>query len=119
PKIDHIDRLSGRMQLDTQAELGNGCIAFSVSGEPADPQALRAEFLSVAQELNVDIAFQEDSLFRRNRRLAVFDMASTLIEAEVIDELAKAAGVGEQVSAITERAMAGELDFRASFKERL
>jgi hypothetical protein len=67
-----------------------------VRGEAADPQALRAEFLSVAQELNVDIAFQEDSLFRRNRRLAVFDMDSTLIEAEVIDELAKAAGVGDR-----------------------
>jgi phosphoserine phosphatase len=117
--IDHIDRLSGRMPLDTPADRGKGCIEFSVRGEAADPQALRAEFLSVAQELNVDIAFQEDSLFRRNRRLAVFDMDSTLIEAEVIDELAKAAGVGEQVSAITERAMAGELDFRASFKERL
>ncbi|KAF1008717.1 MAG: Phosphoserine phosphatase SerB2 [Pseudomonas fluorescens] len=117
--IDHIDRLSGRMPLDTPADKGKGCIEFSVRGEPADPQALRAEFLSVAQELNVDIAFQEDSLFRRNRRLAVFDMDSTLIEAEVIDELAKAAGVGEQVSEITERAMAGELDFRASFKERL
>jgi phosphoserine phosphatase len=117
--IDHIDRLSGRMPLDTPADKGKGCIEFSVRGEAADPQALRAEFLSVAQALNVDIAFQEDSLFRRNRRLAVFDMDSTLIEAEVIDELAKAAGVGEQVSAITERAMAGELDFRASFKERL
>ena len=117
--IDHIDRLSGRMPLDTPADKGKGCIEFSVRGEAADPQALRAEFLSVSQELNVDIAFQEDSLFRRNRRLAVFDMDSTLIEAEVIDELAKIAGVGDQVSAITERAMAGELDFRASFKERL
>jgi phosphoserine phosphatase len=117
--IDHIDRLSGRMPLDTPADKGKGCIEFSVRGEAADPQALRAEFLNVAQELNVDIAFQEDSLFRRNRRLAVFDMDSTLIEAEVIDELAKAAGVGDKVSEITERAMAGELDFRASFKERL
>lgn len=117
--IDHIDRLSGRMPLDMPAERGKGCIEFSVRGEPADPAALRAEFLSVAQELNVDIAFQEDTIYRRNRRLAVFDMDSTLIEAEVIDELAKAAGVGEQVAAITERAMRGELDFRASFRERL
>jgi len=117
--IDHIDRLSGRMPLDMPEELGKGCIEFSVRGEPADTAALREEFLSVAQELNVDIAFQRDSVFRRNRRLAVFDMDSTLIEAEVIDELAKAAGVGEQVSEITERAMRGELDFRASFKERL
>lgn len=117
--IDHIDRLSARMPLDTPASAGKGCIEFSVRGEPADTQQLRAEFLHVAQALNVDIAFQQDSLFRRNRRLAVFDMDSTLIEAEVIDELAKAHGVGERVSEITERAMRGELDFRASFKERL
>lgn len=117
--IDQIDRLSGRMPLDTPADRGKGCIEFSVRGEPQDPAALRADFLSVAQELSVDIAFQRDSVYRRNRRLAVFDMDSTLIEAEVIDELAKAAGVGDQVAAITERAMRGELDFRASFKERL
>lgn len=117
--IDHIDRLSGRMPLDMPANRGKGCIEFSVRGEPADPAALREEFLREAQALNVDIAFQQDTVFRRNRRLAVFDMDSTLIEAEVIDELAKAAGVGEQVAAITERAMRGELDFRASFKERL
>ncbi|HBN14306.1 MAG TPA: phosphoserine phosphatase SerB, partial [Pseudohongiella sp.] len=66
-----------------------------------------------------DIAFQQDSIFRRNRRLVVFDMDSTLIDAEVIDELAKAAGVGEQVAEITERAMRGELDFQASFRERM
>ncbi|MEE5053045.1 phosphoserine phosphatase SerB [Pseudomonas alliivorans] len=117
--IDQIDRLSGRMPLDTPADKGKGCIEFSVRGEPGDMKAMQAEFLAVAQDLNVDIAFQQDSLFRRNRRLAVFDMDSTLIEAEVIDELAKAAGVGEQVSEITERAMLGELDFSASFKERL
>ncbi|WP_439852170.1 phosphoserine phosphatase SerB [Pseudomonas syringae] len=117
--IDRIDRLSGRMPLDTPVDKGKGCIEFTVRGEPADPKAMQAEFLAVAQDLNVDIAFQQDSLFRRNRRLAVFDMDSTLIEAEVIDELAKAAGVGEQVSEITERAMRGELDFSASFKERL
>ena len=117
--IDRIDRLSGRMPLDTPSDQGKGCIEFSVRGEPADPKAMQAEFLSVAQALNVDIAFQQDSLFRRNRRLAVFDMDSTLIVAEVIDELAKAHGVGELVSEITERAMRGELDFRASFKERM
>lgn len=117
--IDRIDRLSGRMALDMPSDKGKGCIEFSVRGEPADAQQMRAEFLQVAQELNVDIAFQQDSVFRRNRRLAVFDMDSTLIEAEVIDELAKAHGVGERVSEITERAMRGELDFRASFKERL
>lgn len=117
--IDRIDRLSGRMPLDLPEGLGKGCVELSVRGEPDDPAALRAEFLSVAQALEVDIAFQRDTVYRRNRRLAVFDMDSTLIEAEVIDELARVAGVGEQVAAITERAMRGELDFRASFKERL
>ncbi len=117
--IDHIDRLSGRIPDDMPADQGKGCIEFSVRGEPEDPEQLRAEFLAIAQELNVDIAFQQDSIFRRNRRLVVFDMDSTLIDAEVIDELAKAAGVGAQVAAITERAMRGELDFQASFRERM
>jgi phosphoserine phosphatase len=117
--IDHIDRLSGRIPEGLPADQGKGCIEFSVRGEPADPEQLRAEFLTIAQELNVDIAFQQDSIFRRNRRLVVFDMDSTLIDAEVIDELAKAAGVGEQVADITERTMRGELDFQASFRERM
>ena len=117
--IDHIDRLSGRIPEGLPADKGKGCIEFSVRGEPVDPEQLRAEFLAISQELNVDIAFQQDNIFRRNRRLVVFDMDSTLIDAEVIDELAKAAGVGEQVAAITERAMRGELDFQASFRERV
>lgn len=117
--IDQIDRLSGRIPEGLPADMGKGCIEFSVRGEPEDPEQLRAEFLALAQELSVDIAFQQDTIFRRNRRLVVFDMDSTLIDAEVIDELAKAAGVGEQVAAITERAMRGELDFQTSFRERM
>ncbi|WP_248796020.1 phosphoserine phosphatase SerB [Pseudomonas sp. MWU13-2105] len=118
-EVERIDRLSAHAASDVPSGLGKSCFELSLHGELTDPQALRREFLNAAQELNADIALQEDSLYRRHRRLAVFDMDSTLIEAEVIDELAKAAGVGELVSAITERAMAGELDFRASFKERL
>ena len=117
--IEQTDRLSGRVPLDASTESSKSCIELRVCGEPVDVDALRADFFNLAQELGVDIALQEDTLFRRNRRLAVFDMDSTLIEAEVIDELAKAAGVGDQVAAITERAMAGELDFKASFKERM
>ena len=117
--IDQIDRLSGRIPEGLPADQGKGCIEFSVRGESVDPAALRAEFLTIAQELNVDIAFQHHNVFRRNRRLVVFDMDSTLIDAEVIDELARAAGVGDQVAAITERAMRGELDFRESFRERV
>ncbi len=118
-KIERMDRLSARHMPTAADSNSKACVEFSLSGEPADAAALRADFLKAAQALNIDIAFQQDNLLRRHRRLAVFDMDSTLIEAEVIDELAKAHGVGEQVSAITERAMRGELDFSASFKERL
>ncbi|MCB1652402.1 MAG: ACT domain-containing protein, partial [Pseudomonadales bacterium] len=97
--IEQTDRLSGRVPLDAPTQLSKSCIELRVCGEPTDLQALREAFFNLAQELNVDIALQEDTLFRRHRRLAVFDMDSTLIQAEVIDELAKAAGVGEQVSA--------------------
>ena len=117
-EVERIDRLSAPVRLgaDTPA---HGCVDIRLQGAPVDPQALRAELLAAGDELNADIALQQDDLYRRHRRLAVFDMDSTLIQAEVIDELAKAAGVGERVSEITERAMRGELDFRASFKERM
>ncbi|WP_312380350.1 phosphoserine phosphatase SerB [Pseudomonas oryzihabitans] len=94
-------------------------LELRVTGEPLEPQALRAGLLALAQEGQADIGWQADDLQRQHRRLAVFDMDSTLIQAEVIDELAKAAGIGERVAAITERAMRGEIDFRASFTERM
>ncbi|WP_263261256.1 phosphoserine phosphatase SerB [Pseudomonas sp. RIT-PI-S] len=119
-EVERIDRLSAPVRLDgNPAHVPHGCVDIRLQGAPVDPQALRAELLEAARELDVDIALQLDDLYRRHRRLAVFDMDSTLIQAEVIDELAKAAGVGERVSEITERAMRGELDFRASFKERM
>ena len=117
--IDGITRLSGRIPLGELPALSKACVEFSVRGPVTDPVAFRSELLEVASALEVDLAFQEDNRYRRNRRLVVFDMDSTLIEAEVIDELAKAAGVGAQVSEITERAMRGELDFRESFRERV
>lgn len=117
--IDNITRLSGRPSVDESTEDAKACIEFSVRGTPPDLDALRQDFLNIASELGVDIAFQEDSIFRRNRRLVVFDMDSTLIQAEVIDELAKEAGVGEQVAEITELAMQGKLDFTQSFAQRV
>lgn len=117
--IDNITRLSGRPAIDAAVESSKACIEFSVRGTPPDLDQLRQDFLNIANQLGVDIAFQEDSIFRRNRRLVVFDMDSTLIEAEVIDELAKEAGVGEQVSEITELAMQGKLDFKQSFERRV
>ena len=118
--IDNISRLSGRVSLDEESDdRTKACVEFSVRGAPKDTPALREEFLSIAAELDIDIAFQEDNIYRRNRRLVVFDMDSTLIEAEVIDELAKEAGVGEQVIEITEAAMRGEIDFNESFRRRM
>jgi phosphoserine phosphatase len=117
--IDHINRLSGRVPLDVLKENSNACIEFSVRGMPEDVTALRADFMELSTRLDVDIAFQRDTVYRRNRRLVCFDMDSTLIDAEVIDELAKAAGVGDQVIAITEAAMRGELDFKQSFSRRM
>lgn len=117
--IDNITRLSGRPAVDAAVSASKACIEFSVRGTPPDLDQLRQDFLNIGNQLGVDIAFQEDSIFRRNRRLVVFDMDSTLIEAEVIDELAKEAGVGEQVSEITELAMQGKLDFKQSFEKRV
>lgn len=117
--IDRIDRLSGRVPLDGVHDQTKACVEFSVRGSVASSALFRSELMELSSRFDIDIAFQEDNMFRRNRRLVVFDMDSTLIEAEVIDELAIAAGVGEEVSKITERAMAGELDFTASFCARV
>lgn len=117
--IDNISRLSGRIPLEDEQQGPNkASVEFSVRGH-VDQAAMRAEFLQVSSDLGVDIAMQADSPFRRNRRLVAFDMDSTLIEAEVIDELAIEAGVGEQVIAITESAMRGEIDFNESFQRRV
>jgi phosphoserine phosphatase len=119
--IDNITRLTGRVPLEEELDSSiptRACVEFSVRGN-ADQALLREKFLAVSNDLNVDIAVQEDNVYRRNRRLVAFDMDSTLIEAEVIDELATAAGVGEQVAEITERAMRGEIDFTESFHERV
>ncbi len=117
--IDSILRLSGRVELDRVDAKSKACVEFSIRGDGRDIVEYRKSLLELAGQLNVDIAYQEDSVFRRHRRLVVFDMDSTLIDAEVIDELAIEAGVGEAVSGITARAMAGEIDFQTSFKERV
>jgi phosphoserine phosphatase len=116
--IDIMDRLSLRGSTLEKTE-PRICIEFTISGDAVDADALRREMLTAADETDFDIAIQEDSIFRRNRRLIAFDMDSTLIQMEVIDELARLAGVGEQVAAITAAAMRGELDFNSSFRQRL
>ncbi len=115
--IDRIERLSD--ELSPEDGQPGACVEFGVSGDPAQEAALRAEFLRIARELSIDIAVQRESIFRRNRRLFAFDMDSTLIQGEVIDELAKLAGVGESVAKITESAMRGEIDFDESFTRRV
>ncbi len=117
--IDGITRLSGRIPLDEAQARNNACIELSTRGVPADENALKEALLKIAGEAGVDIAMQEDCIYHRSRRLVCFDMDSTLIQAEVIVELAKAAGVGEQVHEITESAMRGEIDFTESFKRRV
>ena len=117
--IDAIKRLTGRIPLDEQKENIRACIEFSVRGTPRDREAMQSELLKLSGKLEMDFSFQLDNMYRRMRRLICFDMDSTLIETEVIDELAERAGVGAQVRAITERAMRGEIDFKESFTERV
>jgi phosphoserine phosphatase len=117
--IDTINRISGRVPLGGAGTQKNACVEFSFRGAPPQQSGLRAEFLQAATELGIDIALQEDNLYRANRRLVAFDMDSTLITIEVIDELAAAAGVGRQVSTITEQAMRGEIDFTQSLRQRV
>ena len=117
--IDVISRLSGRIPLGEDEGLTKSVAEFSVRGTPRDIEAMKREFIGISGQTGVDIAFQEDNIYRRNRRLVCFDMDSTLIQAEVIDELARKAGVYEQVSNITEAAMRGDIDFSESFKQRI
>lgn len=115
--VDRIERLSG--QLSPGDSPGDACVELAISGEAVHEPDMRADFLAAAQALSIDIAFQRESIFRRNRRLFAFDMDSTLIQGEVIDELAKLAGVGDRVAQITEAAMRGELNFDESFTRRV
>lgn len=118
--IDRIDRLSSRSPLTVPAEPTRFCVEFSTSGGAGVREdEVRGKLVELTEDGEIDVAFQHDSVFRRNRRLVAFDMDSTLIQGEVIDELAREAGVGEQVRAITESAMRGELDFQASFRRRV
>lgn len=118
--IDGIRRLTGRMPLEADRQpRSKSCVEFSVRGNPLDVNAMRTKFMQIASQEEFDISLQEDNVYRRCRRLICFDMDSTLIETEVIDELADRAGVGEQVRAITESAMRGEIDFCESFRQRV
>ncbi len=117
--IDIISRLSGRIPLDGQEDNAKSVVELSLRGKPLDMEAMKTRFIEISGSTGTDIAFQKDNIFRRNRRLVCFDMDSTLIQAEVIDELARKAGVYKEVSTITESAMRGEIDFNESFIKRV
>ncbi len=117
--IDDISRLSERMPLSRSDRSQRVCVELAVSGQPSDTDRMRARFMDVSTQLGADIAFQEDNVFRRNRRLVAFDMDSTLVQREIIDELAAVAGVGEEVRRLTDAAMRGDLDFKESLTRRV
>ena len=117
--IDAIKRLTGRQPLDEEKASVRACIELSVRGTPRDREEMQREMMRLSSELEMDFSFQRDNMYRRMRRLICFDMDSTLIQTECIDELAERAGVGEEVRAITESAMRGEIDFKESFAKRV
>ena len=118
--IDAIKRLTGRIPLSEDDRAAKSCIELSVRGSLTDEErsTMQEGFMNLS-EIGLDVSFQKDDIYRRSRRLICFDMDSTLIETEVIDELAERAGVGDAVREITARAMRGEIDFRESFTERV
>ena len=115
--IDTIRRLTDRNAVNLDDP--KVCIEMRVRGSIATSEAFQTELFNRSELLGFDFSFQKDSVFRRNRRLVVFDMDSTLINVEVIDELAKSHGVGSEVSEITSLAMNGHIDFQESFQRRL
>lgn len=117
--IDVITRLSGRRSIVNPEIHPKAAVQLTVSGPVADERALRSRLLQISQELGIDVSAHVDDIYRRNRRLVVFDMDSTLVQVEVIDELAKLAGVGDEVAQVTAAAMRGELDFKASLTRRV
>lgn len=117
--IDSIRRLTGRQSIRRQDSNVRACIELSLRGTPHDYDEMQASLMAMSHEQGIDFSLQKDNMYRRMRRLICFDMDSTLIQTECIDELAKCAGVGQQVADITERAMRGEIDFRESFTERV
>lgn len=117
--IDAIRRLTGRVSIKNPSEKNRACIEFSLRGEPLDRDALQTRLMQLSAEMQFDFSFQEDNMYRRMRRLICFDMDSTLIQTECIDELARKAGVYDEVSAITASAMRGEIDFKESFTRRV
>ncbi len=117
--IDFIRRMTGRISIKHPEKNVRSCIEFSLRGNPKNRSLMQSKLMHLASEQEIDFSFQRDDMYRRMRRLICFDMDSTLIQTECIDELAMRAGVGDKVKAITERAMRGEIDFKESFTQRV
>lgn len=117
--IDSIIRLTGRMSIMHPERNVRACIEFSLRGTPADKQVMQAQLMQLSENMGIDFSLQRDDMYRRMRRLICFDMDSTLIQTECIDEMAERAGVGDKVKKITLSAMRGEIDFKESFKRRV
>ena len=117
--IDSILRLTGRKSIKNPTNHVRACIEFSLRGEPNNRKEMQSKLMQVSKDMEIDFSFQRDDMFRRMRRLICFDMDSTLIQTECIDELADRAGVGAEVRAINESAMRGEIDFKESFTRRV
>lgn len=108
--IDRINQLS---------KDGFNCLEMHISSPvPVEIHELKEKILSLSQDHAIDLALQKKGLFRRSKRLVVFDMDSTLIENEIIDEFARKLGVYDQVASITHQAMEGKLDFNQALKKR-
>ena len=117
--IDFIRRMTGRISIKHPERNVRSCIELSLRGTPKNRSLMQSKLMHLASEQEIDFSFQRDDMYRRMRRLICFDMDSTLIQTECIDELAMRAGVGDKVKAITERAMRGEIDFKESFTQRV
>ena len=117
--IDAIKRLTGRMSVMHPERNVRACVEFSVRGNLENRAEMQRSLMHLSSQTGMDFSFQKDDMYRRMRRLICFDMDSTLIQTECIDELARRHGVGDKVAAITERAMRGEIDFKESFTERV
>lgn len=117
--IDFIRRMTGRISIKHPEKNVRSCIEFSLRGNPKNRSLMQSKLMHLASEQEIDFSFQRDDMYRRMRRLICFDMDSTLIQTECIDELAMRAGAGDKVKAITERAMRGEIDFKESFTQRV
>lgn len=117
--IDVINRLSGRVSVNNTATPQAACVQITVSGKINNPGVLRRKLLEIHADTGIDISFYVDDIYRHARRLVVFDMDSTLIQGEAIDELADVAGIGDQVAQITAAGMQGKIDFKESLTQRV